>query len=484
MRIKADYISIFIWICSFILSFLMLFFSASGFSMEPNLVLFVAILGCLLFLGWRSLFSFVRENYRICLVVGIIIGVIVRAFPLLLNWTYSCLNDLSDTGVHYYGAQELVAGVLEGKIINYEKMFPYLYPYTYMLSIFVRITFGNIKMAIILSNIIFDYTGIFLVYKILKMIKGKNSAMLGMLLAIMNPFSIVSCWIPLNLILVNLFLLAIIYICIRIIIETNVRKTYFECLLLGGVVCIANYFRPVFSVAVIAVIIILVIKYIREKNVSLLIAGCIMLGALMLPTAIINGKINNYFEENIMDNASGWSFFVGSNYESKGQWSATDRDYFFGEIVPYYTKNEARSIIMEKGFERYSKYTMSLLANHVANKMSVLFADEGNAIYDIKYCFGISEDSWKYQLLYSIVSFYFVILTIFNLVNNFYASNEYDILMFLRLLVLGFSASFLLVEVMNRYTFIVYPVLIIISAMCINDLIDKFVIGKGQFMHK
>ena len=111
--------------------------------------------------------------------------------------------------------------------------------------------------------------------------------------------------------------------------------------------------------------------------------------------------------------------------------------------------------------------------------MSVLFADEGNAIYDIKYCFGISEDSWKYQLLYSIVSFYFVILTIFNLVNNFYASNKYDILMFLRLLVLGFSASFLLVEVMNRYTFIVYPVLIIISAICINDLIDKFVIGKG-----
>ena len=178
MRIKADYISIFIWICSFILSFLMLFFSASGFSMEPNLVLFVAILGCLLFLGRRSLFSFVRENYRICLVVGIIIGVIVRAFPLLLNWTYSCLNDLSDTGVHYYGAQELVAGVLEGKIINYEKMFPYLYPYTYMLSIFVRITFGNIKMAIILSNIIYDYTGIFLVYKILKMIKGRPSSSL------------------------------------------------------------------------------------------------------------------------------------------------------------------------------------------------------------------------------------------------------------------------------------------------------------------
>ena len=135
MRIKADYISIFIWICSFILSFLMLFFSTSGFSMEPNLVLFVAILGCLLFLGRRSLFSFVKENYRICLVVGIVIGVIVRALPLLLNWTYSCLNDLSDTGVHYYGAQELVAGGLEGKIINYEKMFPYLYPSELLLAI-------------------------------------------------------------------------------------------------------------------------------------------------------------------------------------------------------------------------------------------------------------------------------------------------------------------------------------------------------------
>ena len=199
-----------------------------------------------------------------------------------------------------------------------------------------------------------------------------------------------------------------------------------------------------------------------------------MVVSLVFPTSMINGKINRYFNEKIMDNTSGWSFYVGSNYETKGMWSPSDRDYYFGEIVPFYPVDEAQLIVMKEGFKRYSHYTKEMFVNHTANKMSVLFADEGNLIYDIKYCFNINGDSRKYQYLYSTGVLFFTILALFNLLSNFEGNPKNIMLLFFRLIVLGFSSSFLLIEVMNRYTFIIYPVLIIIASMQINNLINKY----------
>lgn len=393
------------------------------------------------------------------------VGIILRIAPSLLRLDYILINDLGDTAVHYFGSQELANGFLEENIAEYEKMYPYLFSYTFLLSIFVKIFFGNINCAIAISNLFFDYAGIFLLYRLLEKIKGKNSARLGIIIALINPFSIIACWLPLNLIVVNFLLLVIITICINIIYDKN-TSIFSLCILLGLIVSFANYFRPLFSVALVAMCIILLMKYLKTKDKKQLLGIMIMASTLIITTSITNKIINRALNENVMDNTGGWNFYVGSNYESKGKWSTEDRDFFFGEISPYYSVDTARKMIMREGIERYSSYSPWMFVNHAINKLSVLFGDEGNAISDIKYCYNINGESVLYSLCASIVSVYFSLITLGNMINCIYnrKSKEDDILL-LRLLLLGFTASFLIVEVMNRYTMIMYPILIMTSSL-------------------
>lgn len=471
-----------IWICFVILAILMFEFSITGVKVEPDLSFVIAIpILVLLFGRWG------REckiNYKYIVAIFFIVGIIFRSLPLILNWNYTCINNLSDTGVHYFGAQELAEGFLGENIVTYEKMYPYLFPYTFLLSIFVRLCFGHIDCAIILSNLLFDYIGIFLLYKILHKMKGKKSAVFGMLVSLVNPFSIIACWCSLNLIVVNFLLLLVITICISIINKKINKKFLLTCFTLGVAVSLSNYFRPLFSVVLIAMIIILFMRYLKDRDRMLILGILIMICAMVILSQITNRAINKIVNENVMNNTGGWSFYVGSNYESKGQWTASDSNYFFSEITPYYPVDIAREMIKEKGIERYADYSLKMFITHIANKMSVLFANEGNAIYDIWYCLGINNESVLYLICSSMVSLYFALITFGGLLSCIFKRKNDEGILLLRLLLLGFTAAFVLVEVMNRYTFIMYPVLIIITALFVDDWAELYRILKEYSKRK
>ena len=246
------------------------------------------------------------------------------------------------------------------------------------------------------------------------------------------------------------------------------------CFALGIAVTLANYFRPLFSVVLIAMIIILFMRYLKDRDRMLILGILVMTCTMVLLSQIANRAINTFVNENVMNNTGGWSFYVGSNYESKGQWTASDRDYFFGEITPYYSADIAREMIMEEGIERYSDYSLKMIITHIANKMSVLFANEGNAIYDIQYCFGINNESALYLICSSMVSLYFALIAFGSLFSCIFKRENDESILLLRLLLLGFAAAFVLVEVMNRYTFIMYPVLIIITALFVDDWAELY----------
>ena len=465
-----------IWICFVILAILMFEFSITGVKVEPGLSFVIAIpIIVLLFGRWDKE---CKINYKYIVAIFFIAGIIFRSLPLILNWNYTCINDLSDTGVHYFGAQELAEGFLGDNIVTYEKMYPYLFPYTFLLSIFVRLCFGHIDCAIILSNLFFDYCGIFLLYKILHKMKGKKNAVFGMIISLVNPFSIIACWCSLNLIVVNFLLLLVITICINIIHKKANKKFLLTCFALGIAVTLANYFRPLFSVVLIAMIIILFMRYLKDRDRTLILGILVMTCTMVILSQITNRAINKIVNENVMNNTGGWNFYVGSNYESKGQWTASDRDYFFGEITPYYPADIAREMIMEKGIERYSDYSLKMFITHIANKMSVLFANEGNAIYDIRYCLGINNESALYLICSSMVSLYFALIVFGSLFSCIFKRKNDEFILLLRLLLLGFTSAFVLVEVMNRYTFIIYPVLIIITALFVDDWAELYRILK------
>ncbi len=299
-----------------------------------------------------------------------------------------------------------------------------------------------------------------------------------MIISLVNPFSIIACWCSLNLIVVNFLLLLVITICINIIHKKANKKFLLTCFALGIAVTLANYFRPLFSVVLIAMIIILFMRYLKDRDRTLILGILVMTCTMVILSQITNRAINKIVNENVMNNTGGWNFYVGSNYESKGQWTASDRDYFFGEITPYYPADIAREMIMEKGIERYSDYSLKMFITHIANKMSVLFANEGNAIYDIRYCLGINNESALYLICSSMVSLYFALIVFGSLFSCIFKRKNDEFILLLRLLLLGFTSAFVLVEVMNRYTFIIYPVLIIITALFVDDWAELYRILK------
>ena len=149
----------------------------------PLLAIIIGVLALYLFRYKHCALRLAKRllSNKAVLVVVIIISLLARLAPLILNFEYQCKNDLSDTGVHYFGAQELVnGGGLDAKIANYEKTFPYLYPYTLFLSASNRIL-GNINTSVVLSNIILDSISCFFIYLLLNKLHPSSKRM-GILL--------------------------------------------------------------------------------------------------------------------------------------------------------------------------------------------------------------------------------------------------------------------------------------------------------------
>lgn len=89
-----------IWICFVILAILMFEFSITGVKVEPGLSFVTAIpIIVLLFGRWDKE---CKINYKYIVAIFFIVGIIFRLLPLILNWNYTCINDLSDTGVSLF----------------------------------------------------------------------------------------------------------------------------------------------------------------------------------------------------------------------------------------------------------------------------------------------------------------------------------------------------------------------------------------------
>ena len=178
----------------------------------------------------------------------------------------------------------------------------------------------------------------------------------------------------------------------------------------------------------------------------------------------------------------GWSFYVGSNYTTSGAWSRDDSLHFFSDVIPSSTSiDNAQTTIMNEGIARYRQLSPLQFINHIANKLNVLFGDSGNSIHDLYHVFQVDLSSWKYRLLQSLVTLFFTSMLLASIFFTWKsigtdtpaATTSLSIPM-LQLAFLGLTAGFLLVEVMNRYSSIFYPILIIMAALLMNSKWTSF----------
>ena len=419
------------------------------------------------------------------LIILIIFGFLLRfSFVYFQNRFYISTN-LSDTGVHWYGSIQLIKSGTFNKIIGeYEKLYPYLFSYTGTLA-FIMSLFGTRYVSVLLLNTICDIISCLSLY--LLFYRWKNDKMIGlfaMVLWTINPLQIVFCSLPLAIVIVNTFLvlsITIFYLCFMN--ENNNFKLIIFSLLGGIILTIGNSYRPIFVVLLIAFLLywfVLVLEDNKKTQKAIISCGGLIIGyfALKRLPVLLHKRFNSFFHGE--KSHIGWSVFVGANYNTKGVWSPKDRDYFFGPVlVDRAGRNTdiASSIILKEAFLRYKKMVKNgELIQHFANKVTILFGDVGNSIYDLPYVFTFSNREIWYKYLKDVILIYYysifliIGISIVKQMKLKELERDSSFRLLLIIIILGLFSASMLVEVMNRYSL---PFVTIYTILAIDILSTK-----------
>ena len=470
-KIQKLIIKVICYLCV-VLLLSMLFFSLNGCIQLPVLVLIISgTVICAILLKDRVKYRLYKatqalDSNQTVFGVIVLLMVLCRVSPIIFNIPYLCQDNRSDTGIHYFGAQQLVeVGTLESRNARYEMFFPYLYPYTVFLSFFYRL-FNDIDIAIVFSNTLLDLIGGLLLYRIIGLLsKDKSAQRIGFLIWICNPFSIIMCWLPMNILLVNVLVLLSLYLGIMVLHNRGLLWS----VAFGMVVFCANLFRPIFTVFLIAIIISLFLYNSVELKKKIVCTLLIIIFAFT-PYEFVRTEVANTFNDDLLGSSGGWSFFVGSNYMTSGKWSREDSNFFFGEVVPKFDKiSDAQNEIRYLGMNRYDDMGLRII-DHIGNKMQILFSQHSTSIYDIRYVFGLSSDSIIYKALGSLCGISFTSLILLTFIYIYIYMARYDTF-YVCISIIGVTCGFLIVEVMNRYAAVYYPLLLPLASVQLSIIV-------------
>lgn len=405
-------------------------------------------------------------------VLLIFTGLVLRLLPLLLQYDWIMPDDQGDSAIHFYAAQQLVFdGQMAEKNAIFEAIFAQLYPYTLVLSCFLKIT-QNITAAVFISNILFDGIAVYYLNKILKM-HGKCER-LSIYLWWLNPLFIVMCWMPMANIIVNTLLVISVYFGYRVFyaVRENDKKMYLYAIALGFTVFVGNRFRGVYTVFLIAEFIVLGIQFLKQFTEAREIKKYIAVVLLFLSFSIIPGKVYSSCVKEIggfqiPKNQTGWFMFVGANYESHGRWSPEDSSFFLTDLLAQTDIASAQDILTECAKERYRAMTPKQFVEHLIHKTNVLYADVQNSIWVLDHTFNISHGLNKFFKNITVIHYLLTLAAIlYRLRFALRKSSTVFAPLFTGLALIGFSMGYMFVEVMNRYISTLYALLILLFGLC------------------
>ena len=270
---------------------------------------------------------------RVVLIGAIILGVICRLAFISFAGEFQPANAGTDTGVHYYAAQEILSTghiQTEGTGV-YEAYHTQLTSYTLLTTLCMKI-FGVNYFAILIPNIIFDLLGALAIYLLLRRWQNEKAANIGVIFWLLNPLGIIFCAEILALTVVNALIawvLYIIYLAYTSIMRQN-YQTMLGLLVASGILsAVGNSLRPVFSIIFIALTILIIIQIIQRPqhyHVAWLLGGLVAFTVVFIGSSALIERsyliVNpHYHSEDVGHGALGWNLFVGANYNTYGRWS-------------------------------------------------------------------------------------------------------------------------------------------------------------------
>lgn len=415
--------------------------------------------------GIKRGFRFVATSNKV-LIAGIVLGILLRALPLLCHFTWILEDNTGDCAIHFFGAQQLAGGGLTWKNALYESIFVQLYSYTLTLSLFVRLL-PDMTTAIVVSNLLFDAVSVVFLVKLLH--STNRNGKLGVLLWCLNPFFIVMCWLPMAVTLVNAIVMASLSFGAWLLKRNEGQKAPFGlAALFGFSVFFGNLYRPLFYVLLIAEVIALILQIFAQPHKAKRTIAVILIVVMLalIPGKIYSSRLTSIGGFQVPQSRAGWNFYVGANFETKGQWSSGDNSFFWDDLIPAMEPEEAEELLFARGVWRYTAMSVPQFVTHMVNKLGVLLADVGNSIHDLKGTFANAGSVYGF-LSNSVTVYYWILLVcVFLLLLRVLRQKHMTAETFLPMLAfIGLTMAYLLVEVMNRYSSMLIALLIVIACM-------------------
>ena len=409
-------------------------------------------------------------NKKIVIVL-ITLSILIRL--LLLCFNYSLKNVAPDYLTFYNNASNFSTG---GEITSrYIAMFPYLFGYISVLANFFKIFGIGIKSCIFL-NIILDLLGAFFAYKFVSNQYGKKRGVLTLLIWLMNPINIMWCCVPAPIIIVNTCIALCLWIFSGLLKQINspIKITLIYSLILGIAIGISNSFRPIMIIFIIAVFIYYIyLVILNKKNLFKLLLSIIIIFA----SYIVCNNLNNIYVSNCIGlpaakNASGWSVYIGSNYESGGLWFNEPK---FNEFKNQdnFNAEEIHKYFLNLGINNYKKNGFSNIPLMFQKSVSL-----GSGIVNVTYNSAFNMFTSNSFIISKVIEifmflFWYGLLMLNGFSTYFYSEEEKSKSLIIILLIMGFFAATLFVEVAPRYFLPIMVPLTILASLNVKYLFNN-----------
>lgn len=402
--------------------------------------------------------------------VYILAALVVTGFALRLGYAlFSKAVPVSDYATMFGAAKSLAEGYNPFELGSYFHRFTHMTAFTYVCGLLFK-AFGVNLFLVKVINIFMSCVCIVLMYFISKKLFGKNAGILSAVIYTFFPASIAYCSVFATENFAMPFLLLSLYLVICAYKSEKTRVCFYYMAAAGVVLSIGCLFRsvwPFFLCAYLISVLILFRGFLRKTSIV----------ALLLTFVIVFQAVSSFFyntgvtKYRLEKSAVPYSVYVlvGLNFETNGAYSAEDQGIYYEVGGDTEKMNE---VVKERIIKRVTENPLKIIPLMCVKTVMIFGQGEFNGFYWSYGSNGMEFDDPRLVFFYNIASMYFIMLLIgimFVLKCYKYSGR----ICLLSLLILGFEAGLMLMEIQSRYSYSVAFVFVILASAFVFEDLDS-----------
>lgn len=391
------------------------------------------------------------------------------------------INDNSDINVYVTTSNELAEYGVAKSYANYCYSFSHMYWFSVFLLPVTKI-FGVSQFAYSIFLTLILTTSTMLLFDTVCYYCKKSCAFIAFMIFTLLPSQILLPQYVTHEIASLFFLSIAIWLYFKWYAKCDKKIHKFIVLLLTFVsLLFCSAVNAIGLVAIIAFAVVFLIEFVRKHSLKNFLVSVTKMICLLLVFAIGVFILNiiqvNYSEidyKKINNNKLQWTLYVGSNYESKGQWYLDTR---WDNFPDTYDQNEVNKYHQDLISERYNE----LLSN--PEKAITLLKDKLVTIWgNFTYSTGYTNENIINKTMQSFYNKFlfkpfclveYLMLTLLSILGLFLIIMQYKqkkglFYVFCELYLLGTTALLLLTECRNKYIISIVPVFVMTVALMID----------------